>query len=420
MSQRRVVITGMGAITPLGNDVAKTWAHIREGKSGIGKITLFDATDYQVQIAAEVKDFSLEQCGVDRKLTRKMARFTKFLTGACIEAVRDAGYDNESFGKDNSGIVTGIGIGGFDALEDGFKKYFDPRFGVNRIPPLTAPLMLENEAAANVSMMLGIHGPVWTLSTACASGTDSLGLAFDMIRSGRVDVCLGSGTEATITGFSIGCFQQLQALVAAFNDTPEKASRPFDKNRAGFVMAEGAAVLVLEELEHAKKRGAKIYAELAGYGSSSDAYHITAPTPDGSGGTLCIERALSDAGISGSAVHYYNAHGTSTQANDVAETKMIKRAFGGHAYKMKVSSTKSMTGHMIGAAGVIEALFCVKAIQENFAPPTINLDEPDIENGCDLDYVPHKGVETQIDVAASVSLGFGGHNGCVIIKRYEV
>jgi 3-oxoacyl-[acyl-carrier-protein] synthase II len=419
MSQRRVVITGLGAVTPLGNTVEETWTGIREGKSGAGPITLFDTTDYSVKIAAEVKNFSLDAYGVDHKLTRKMARFTKFLTAACIQAVRDAGYDSISFGRDNSGIVTGIGIGGFDALEAGFTKYCDPKFGVNRIPPLTAPMMLENEAAANVSMLLGIHGPVWTLSTACASGTDSLGLAMDMIRSGRIDVCLGSGTDACITGFGIGCFQVLQALAPSFNDCPQKASRPFDRNRNGFVMAEGSAVLVLEELEHAKKRGAHIYAELAGYGASSDAYHITAPCPDGSGGTLCITRALQDAGVKPEDVQYYNAHGTSTLANDEAETKMIKNAFGSHAYDMKVSSTKSMTGHMIGAAGVIEALFCVKAINDNFFPPTINLDNPDLEHGCDLDYVPNKGVEGRIDVAASASLGFGGHNGCVVIKRYN-
>ena len=289
----------------------------------------------------------------------------------------------------------------------------------SRLPPLTAPMMLQNEAAANVSMLLGVHGPVWTISTACASGTDAIGLASDLIRSGRVDVCIGSGTEACITGFSIGCFQVLQALASSFNDCPEKASRPFDKARDGFVMAEGSAALVLEELEHAKKRGARIYAEIAGYGSSSDAYHITAPSPDGSGGALCIERAFADAGMQPSSVQYYNAHGTSTQANDETETKMIKRAFGDHAYTLAVSSTKSMTGHMIGAAGLIEALFCVKAIGDGFAPPTMNLDEPDVEHGCDLDYVPNKGRKMRIDAAASVSLGFGGHNGCVIVKRYE-
>ena len=373
-SRRRVVITGLGAVTPLGNDVASTWAGIKAGKSGIGKITLFDASDYPVKIAAEVKDFSLDAYGLDHKVVRKMARFTRFLTAASLQAVRDAGYDESSFGQDVSGIVNGVGIGGYDAIEDGFKKYCDPRFGVSRLPPLTAPMMLQNEAAANVSMLLGVHGPVWTISTACASGTDAIGLASDLIRSGRVDVCIGSGTEACITGFSIGCFQVLQALASSFNDCPEKASRPFDKARDGFVMAEGSAALVLEELEHAKKRGARIYAEIAGYGSSSDAYHITAPAPDGSGGALCIERAFADAGMQPSSVQYYNAHGTSTQANDETETKMIKRAFGDHAYTLAVSSTKSMTGHMIGAAGLIEALFCVKAIGDGFAPPTRKLD----------------------------------------------
>ncbi|MGI5097011.1 beta-ketoacyl-ACP synthase II [Treponema socranskii] len=418
-SRRRVVITGLGAVTPLGNDVASTWAGIKAGKSGIGKITLFDASDYPVKIAAEVKDFSLDAYGLDHKVVRKMARFTRFLTAASLQAVRDAGYDESSFGQDASGIVNGVGIGGYDAIEDGFKKYCDPRFGVSRLPPLTAPMMLQNEAAANVSMLLGVHGPVWTISTACASGTDAIGVASDLIRSGRVDVCIGSGTEACITGFSIGCFQVLQALASAFNDCPEKASRPFDKTRDGFVMAEGSAALVLEELEHAKKRGAHIYAEIAGYGSSSDAYHITAPSPDGSGGALCIERAFADAGMQPSSVQYYNAHGTSTHANDETETKMIKRAFGDHAYTLAVSSTKSMTGHMIGAAGVIEALFCAKAIGDDFAPPTMNLDEPDVEHGCDLDYVPNEGRKMRIDAAASVSLGFGGHNGCVIVKRYE-
>ena len=419
MSQRRVVITGMGAVSPLGNTVDETWAGIRAGKSGAGPITLFDTTDYPVKIAAEVKNFSLDSYNIDHKLVRKMARFTKFLTAACLDAVKDSGYERDAFGKENSGIITGIGIGGYDAIEDGFKRYCDPKYGVNRIPPLTAPMMLSNEAAANVSMILGIHGPAWTLSTACASGTDSIGLALDMIRSGRIDMCLGSGTEATITGFSVGCFQVLQALTPDFNDCPQKASRPFDRNRSGFVMGEGAAVLVLEELDHAKKRGAHIYAEVAGYGASSDAYHITAPNPEGHTGALCITRALEDAGMKPEDVQYYNAHGTSTQANDEAETKMVKLAFGDHARSLKISSTKSMTGHMIGAAGVIEALFCVKAINEGFFPPTINLDEPDLEHGCDLDYVPNKGVEGRIDAAASASFGFGGHNGCVILKRYS-
>lgn len=418
MERRRVVITGLGAVTPLGNNVADTWAAARAGKSGAGLITLFDASDYAVKIDAEVKNFSLDAYGVDHKLSRKMARMSKFLAGACIEAARDSGYSNEEFGADNSGIVAGVGIGAYDAIEAGYKKFFDPAGGAGRIPPLSAPLMLENEAAANVSMLMGIHGPSWTLSTACASGSDALGAALDLVRSGRVDVCIGAGTEACISAFCVGCFQVIQALVPTFNDRPQKASRPFDKNRNGFVMAEGAAALILEELGHAQKRGARIYAELSGYGASSDAYHITAPSPNGKSGALCIERALRDAGVSPDGVQYYNAHGTSTFANDIVETKMVKMAFGESARTLKVSSTKSMTGHMVGAAGAVEALFCVKAIEDNFIPPTINLDESDTEHGCDLDYVPNKGVECKVDAAASVSLGFGGHNGCVVVKRF--
>lgn len=416
MTKRRIVITGLGAVSPIGNTAAETWQNIKRGVSGIAPITLFDARDFRVQIAGEVKNFSLDTYAVNHKLTRKMARFTQFLTGACLEALNDAGYKNDDYGHDNSGIICGVGIGGYDAIETGVQKYF--ALGASRIPPLTAPLMLQNEAAANVSMLLGIHGPAWTISTACASGTDAITLARDMIAGGKIDVCIASGTEACINGFTIGCFQALQALTSSFNDHPEKASRPFDKKRSGFVMGEGSAALVLEELEHAKSRGAKIYAELAGCGVSSDAYHITAPTPDGSTGALCIENALRDANMSASEIDYYNAHGTSTDANDKAETKMIKIAFGEHAKKLHVSSTKSMTGHLIGAAGTVEALFCVKAIEENFIPPTINLDEPDIEAGCTLDYTPNIGIKTKVDACASASFGFGGHNGCIIVKRF--
>ena len=419
MSKRRVVITGLGAVSPVGNNVKDSWENIKNGNSGVDKITLFDTTDYPVQIAAEVKDFDLSSLGVDRKMMRKMNRQTKFLLGASIEAVQDAGYTKENIGKEHIGIIDGVGIGLNEAVEAGYKKYDDPAAGVNRLPPLTAPLALNNEAAANVSMYLGITGPSWTLSTACSSGTDALGLALDMIRAGRMDMAIAGGSDATITGFNIGCYQVLQALTSSFNDNPKIASRPFDKNRSGFVMGEGAAVLILEELEHAKARGAHIYAELAGFGATSDAYHVTAPREDGSGGAQAMRIALEDAGLNPNQIQYYNAHGTSTSANDTAETKMIKSVFGEHAYKLHVSSTKSETGHMIGAAGAMEALVCVKAIEESFVPPTANLDYPDTEHGCDLDYTPRKGVKAQIDAAASCSLGFGGHNGCVVIKRYE-
>ncbi|MDE5898925.1 MAG: beta-ketoacyl-[acyl-carrier-protein] synthase family protein, partial [Treponemataceae bacterium] len=339
MSQRRVVVTGLGAVSSVGNSAAESWNAVKAGKSGAGMISLFDASEFPVKIAAEVKNFSLDSYSVDHKLSRKMSRFGKFLLGASIEAADDAGYGRDSLQRENVGIVAGVGIGISDVVEGGYRKYLDPACGINRLPPLTAPLMLNNEAAANVSMYYNITGPAWTLSTACASGTDALGLGLDMIRSGRIDVCLAGGTDANITGFNIGCFQVLQALTSSFNDCPEKASRPFDKNRSGFVMGEGAAVLVLEELEHAAARGAHIYAEVAGFGSSSDAYHITAPRSDGSGGALAMRKALADAGMKPEEVCYYNAHGTSTPANDVAETLMLKSVFGGHAYKLRISST---------------------------------------------------------------------------------
>ena len=419
MSKRRVVITGLGAVSSVGNTAEETWQAVKAGKSGASHITLFDAADFPVQIAAEVKDFSLDAYNVNHKLSRKMSRFAKFLLGAGIQAVNDSGLSAETVASRKTGIVTGIGIGLSDGLDAGYKKYLDPNAGVSRLPPLTAPLSLNNEASANVSMYFGIKGPSWTISTACASGSDAIGLGMDMIRSGRIDVCLAGGTDANITGFNIGCYQVLQALTQNFNDAPEKASRPFDKNRSGFVMGEGSAVLVLEELEHAKARGAKIYAELAGFGTSSDAYHITAPLEDGSGGAMAMRLAFEDAGMKPEEIQYYNAHGTSTVANDVAETRMLKSVFGDYAYRLHVSSTKSETGHMVGAAGAIEALFCVKAIQENFVPPTINLDEPDIEHGCDLDYTPNTGVSCEVNAAASCSLGFGGHNACLILKKYK-
>ncbi|MCQ2610351.1 MAG: beta-ketoacyl-ACP synthase II [Treponema sp.] len=416
---RRVVVTGLGCVSPLGNTVEETWNGIKEGKCGIDKITLFDATDYKVQIAGEVKGFDLEQYGIDHKEARKMARFTQFLVGASAQAVKDAGLDKETLSKEKAAVMIGNGIGGFDIMEQAYKKYFEPGAGVNRLPPLTAPEMIPNEAAANVSMLYGIQGPAWTLATACSSGTDALGVGLDLVRSGRADICLAGGTEATITGFGIGCFMVLKALASKFNDDPKHASRPFDKDRDGFVMSEGSAVLVLEELEHAKARGAKIYAEFAGYGASSDAYHVTAPLPDGTGGAKAITRAMEDAGLKPQDIQYYNAHGTSTHANDSGETNMVKIAFGEHAKDLKISSTKSMTGHMIGAAGAIEALFCVKAICDSYYPATINLENPDVEGGCDLNYIPNKGINGEIKAAASASLGFGGHNGCVIFKKFE-
>lgn len=411
---RKVVVTGLGAVSPLGNTLAETWQGIKEGRSGIGNITGFDTTDVKVTIAAEVKNFDPSDF-MDKREARKMARFTQFAVAAANQALEDAGFTKETIEKDNTAVLLGNGIGGFEVYEASFKKYFE--VNPSRIPPMTVPLLIPNEAAGNITMQWGINGPSWTIATACASGTDAIGNALDMVRSGRVDVCVAGGTEATVTGFGISCFSVLQALAGDSNDSPATACCPFDKKRSGFVMGEGAGILILEEYEHAKKRGAKIYAELAGYGGSSDAYHLTSPDPSGNGGALAMTKAMKDAGIEPSEVQYYNAHGTSTPINDPAETAMIKKAFGDHAYKMKISSTKAMTGHCLGAAGALEAIFCVKAMQDGFFPPTINLTEPDLEAGCDLDYVPNKGQEGTITCAASGSLGFGGHNGVVVFKK---
>lgn len=418
MSRRRVVITGMGVVSPVGNSVDEAWESVKNGKSGVTNITLFDSSRLPVKIAAEVKDFDITKYGIDSKATRKMARFSKFCLAASSQAIQDAGYTGESLRAEKNGVVVGCCLGGMDATGAGFEKLCDPACGPDRLPPLTTPLMISNEAAANVSIYYGLQGISWALNTACASGTDAIGLAADMIRSGRCDVCLGGGAEAAITEFSVATFVKLQALASKFNDCPERASRPFDRDRDGFILGEGSAMFILEEYEHAKKRGAKIYAEIAGYGSSCDAYHITAPLKDGSGAALAVKAALEDAGMDGSEVQYYNAHGTSTHANDVGESNMLKLAFGeDKARKLHISSTKSMTGHLVGAAGAIEALFCVKVINDSFIPPTINIENQDIEGGCDLDYTPNKGIECEVSVAASASLGFGGHNACIIIKK---
>ena len=414
---RRVVVTGLGAVTPLGNTVEETWEGIKAGRSGLGNITLFDTTNSNVKVAAEVKNWDTSEF-VDKKEARKMARFTQFAVVAAGQALRDAGLLEEgALEPANTAVFVGNGIGGFEVFQDSCGKYFSSEG--KRVPPLTIPMLIPNEAAGNICMRYGIKGPAPTIATACASGSDALGLALDCIRSGRVDVCVAGGSEATIAGFGIASFAVLQTLASSFNDCPTKASRPFDKAREGFVMGEGSAMLILEEYEHAKKRGAKIYAEFAGYGAASDAYHITSPDPSGEGGAAAMVAALKDAGVKPEEVQYYNAHGTSTPINDPAETSMLKKAFGDHAYKMKVSSTKSMTGHCLGAAGAVEALICVKAITDGFYPPTINLENQDIEGGCDLDYVPNKGVEGEIDCAASGSLGFGGHNGVVVFKKIK-
>ena len=417
MEKRRVVITGMGAVTPLGNSVEETWENIKAGKSGVAPITHFDSSDINIKYAAEVKNFDAGNY-MDPKDARKMARFTKYAVAAAKMALEDSSLLGNQEILDNTGIMLGVGIGGFEVTEEGCVRYHES--GHKRVPPMTIPELIPNEAAGNICMQFGIHGFSHTLATACASGCDALGDALDMIRSGRVDVCLAGGAESTINGYAMVAFDVLQTLSKSFVEDPSKASRPFDKKREGFIMGEGSAILVLEEYEHAKKRGAKIYAELAGYGASSDAYHLTSPDPSGVGGSKCMILAMKDAGVKPEDIQYYNAHGTSTHINDPAETKMVKIAFGEEqAKKLKISSTKSMTGHCLGATGAIEAMLCVKAITDSYFPATINLDEPDVEGGCDLDYVPNKGCSGNIDCAMSANFGFGGHNGAVVIKKVK-
>lgn len=412
--KKKVVITGMGVISPLGNDIDTFWKNIQEGKCGIDRITHFDPSRLDAKIAGEVKNFDPTQY-MDKKDARKMALFTQYAVAAAAQAWRDSGLKDGDFNPDTTGVILGNGIGGIEIFEESHKKMLES--GPDRMLPMTVPLMIMNEAAGNIAMQLQLHGPALTNATACSSGTDAIGLALDLIRSGRADVVITGGTEAAITEFSMGGFCMLKALSTAYNDNPTKASRPFDKNRDGFVMAEGAGILILESEEHAKKRGAKIYAELAGYGATADAYHLTAPHPEGIGGAKAISLAIQDAGLKPEDIQYYNAHGTSTQINDPTETMMVKKAFGDHAYKLKISSTKSMTGHLIAAAGAVEAIVCVLAIRDGFFPPTINLDEPD--PACDLDYIPNKGIKGTITAAASASLGFGGHNGCLVMRKYE-
>jgi 3-oxoacyl-[acyl-carrier-protein] synthase II len=412
----------MGAISPIGNSVEEFKQSLIAGKSGIGKITQFDTTGFDVTIAGEVKAFDASQW-IDKKDARKMARFTQFAMAATAQALKqadlleDAGERRQRIKGDpnRAGVVLGNGIGGYEIVTESFHKLFDN--GPRRMLPLTVPLMINNEASGNISMVYGLRGPAYTQVTACASGPDALGQALDLIRSGRCDVVVSGGTEACITAFAIGGFQMLKALSSKRCDTPEKASRPFDADRDGFVLGEGAGILILETEEHAKARGATILAEFAGYGGSADAYHITAPDPSGEGGGTAMKYALEDAGIRPEEVQYYNAHGTSTEINDATETKMLKYAFRDHVYKLKISSTKSMTGHCVAGGGGLEAIACILAIREGFFPPTINLENPD--PACDLDYVPNKVQYGTVNIAVSGNFGFGGHNGIVVFRKYN-
>jgi len=412
MSKRRVVITGIGAITPVGHNVPQTWQSLINGVSGVGIISRYDASDLPVHIAAEVKNYNPED-HFDHKEVRKLDLYAQFAMIAAREAVADAGLTAGSFDPDRVGVITGAGIGDILTFEEECVKCHTQ--GPRRISPFFIPKMIGNIAAAHISIEHNFKGINYNVMSACASANHALGSAMRAIIYGDADIVISGGMEAAVTPLAVGGFSSMRAL-STRNDEPEKASRPFDLERDGFIMSEGSAILVLEELEHAKARGAKIYAEMAGYGATGDAYHITAPTEDGEGSTRAILMALKDAGMQPTDIDYINAHGTSTPLNDKGETMAIKNAFGDYAYKVKVNSTKSMVGHMLGAAAGIEAIVCVKTIETGIIHPTINLTNPDPD--CNLDYTPHNAVKQRVNAALSNSLGFGGHNSAIIIKRY--
>ena len=407
---RRVVITGMGAITPIGNSVEEFWNSIKEGKTGFGPITYFDTADYRCKLAAEVKDFDPAQY-MDKKSARRMEQFCQFAVAAAGQAISDAGLDMEQEDPYMVGCSVGSGIGSLQAMEREYDRLKEK--GPGRVGPMLVPLMISNMAAGNVSIAYGLKGKSLNVVTACATGTHSIGEAYRTIQYGDADVMIAGGTESSITPIGIAGFSALTAL--SFSEDPERASIPFDKERNGFVMGEGSAIVVLEELEHAKRRGAKIYAELNGYGCSSDAYHITSPAEDGSGAATAMLNALKDGGVEPEELTYINAHGTSTHHNDLFETRAIKLAFGEHAYDLKINSTKSMVGHLLGAAGAVEFVTCVKEIQEGYIHRTVGLRETEEE--LDLNYC-RDSYEEEVPYALTNSLGFGGHNASLLLKKY--
>ena len=407
---RRVVVTGMGAITPIGNSVEEFWNGIKEGKTGFGPITYFDTADYRCKLAAEVKDFDPAQY-MDKKSARRMEQFCQFAVAAAGQAISDAGLDMEQEDPYMVGCSVGSGIGSLQAMEREYDRLKEK--GPGRVGPMLVPLMISNMAAGNVSIAYGLKGKSLNVVTACATGTHSIGEAYRTIQYGDADVMVAGGTESSITPIGIAGFSALTAL--SFSEDPQRASIPFDKDRNGFVMGEGSAVVVLEELEHAKRRGAKIYAELIGYGCSSDAYHITSPAEDGSGAATAMLNALKDGGVAPEKLSYINAHGTSTHHNDLFETRAIKLAFGEHAYDLKINSTKSMVGHLLGAAGAVEFVTCVKEIQEGYIHRTVGLRETEEE--LDLNYC-RDSYEEEVPYALTNSLGFGGHNASLLLKKY--
>ncbi|WP_147533236.1 beta-ketoacyl-ACP synthase II [Bacillus marasmi] len=412
MEKRRVVVTGVGAVTPLGNDVETTWKNLIAGVSGVGPLTRLNADEYPAKVAAELKDFNIEAY-IEKKDARKMDRFTHYAIAAATMAVKDSGLEITDENAPRVGVWIGSGIGGMETFENQFETFMNR--GYKRVSPFFVPMIIPDMAAGQVSIMLGAKGINSCTVTACATGTNSIGDAFKVIQRGDADVMVSGGAEAPITKMSVAGFCANTALTT--NPDPQTASRPFDANRDGFVIGEGAGIVILEELEHALARGAKIYAEIVGYGATGDAYHVTAPAPGGEGGARAMKQALNDGGIKPEEVEYINAHGTSTGYNDKYETAAIKEVFGEHAYKLAVSSTKSMTGHLLGAAGGIEAIFSVLALQEGIIPPTMNLQTQDPE--CDLDYVPNQARKQEISIAISNSLGFGGHNATIAFRKYQ-
>ena len=409
---KRVVITGMGAITPVGNNIKDFWASIKKGECGIDFIKAFDTSDFKVKLAAEVKNFKPEDY-LDGKQVKRMDRFCQLAMVASKEAVENSKLDLEDVDKERLGVIVGSGIGGMSTIEAQEEKLLNK--GPSRVSPMLIPMIISNMAAGNISIEYGAKAVCNTVVTACASGTNAIGEAFHSIRLGMADIIIAGGTEAAITPLSVAGFISLTALTKS--QDKNKASIPFDKNRDGFVMGEGAGMVVLETLESAEKRGARIYAEVVGYGTTCDAYHITSPAPNGEGAARAIKMALKEGKIEPEQVSYINAHGTSTPYNDKFETEAIKSVFGEKAYEIPVSSTKSMTGHLLGAAGAIEAVICVKAIEDSFVPATIGYTAPDEE--CDLDYVPNNGREKELEYVLSNSLGFGGHNAVLLFKKWS-
>ncbi len=410
MAKRRVVVTGLGIVSPVGNSVEAAWSNILAGKSGIGPISVFDATDFPVRFSGAVKDFDVTEY-IAPKETKKMDTFIHYGIAAGVQAIRDSGLEVTDTNTHRIGIIIGSGIGGLPGIEDGHSAYL--RGGPRKITPFFVPRSIINMISGNLSIMYGIKGPNIALVTACTTATHSIGQAQRMIAYGDADVVIAGGAEMATTPTGIGGFASARAL-SSRNDDPEAASRPWDRDRDGFVLADGAGVLVLEDYEHAKARGARIYCELSGFGMSSDAHHMTLPAENGDGARRCMLNALADAGLNGDEVDYINAHGTSTMAGDLAESIAVKNALGDHAFKVAMSSTKSMTGHLLGAAGGVEAVFSILAMRDQVAPPTINLDNPSPD--CDLDYVPHTAREMPIRTVLSNSFGFGGTNGTLIFR----